>query len=307
LEYRNLEDELRQKSVSVIIRKDSENWVLEDKAASSLLEKIKTSGIPLGQYVSGKIFYGIKTGYNKAFIIDKAKRQELIEKDPKSEEIIKPYLTGKEIKRYSIEWKGKYLIFAKHGIRISDYPEAEKHLLRFKENLTPKKNSDDKKGRKPGKYKWYEIQDSIEYYQEFEKPKVVWGNLSRLASFAYDMSSFYVNAPGCIMTTEETWLLHILNSRIADYLIRKQAIQRRGGFIEQKPMYVAQIPIPKVSENNKEHICELANAILAVSSESKARYQLEAQLNELIYQLYGLTNKETEIIEIAESGGISYG
>jgi len=156
---------------------DDSGWSLSDEASQALLEKLKGSGVPLGDYVQGKIYYGIKTGLNEAFVIDAATRAALIAEDPKSAELIKPFLVGRDIKRYQTPKSERYLIFTRRGVQIKDYPAIEKHLLRYKKQLTPKpKNWKGEKweGRKPGAYEWYEIQDTIDYYQEFEKAKILW-------------------------------------------------------------------------------------------------------------------------------------
>lgn len=288
LEYRNLEDELRLKSVSVIIQRDSENWVLEDNAASSLLEKIKTSGIPLGQYVNGKIFYGIKTGYNKAFIIDKAKRQELIEKDPKSEEIIKPYLTGKEIKRYSIEWKGKYLITAKDGLDLPrDFRVVFEHLTQYREHLEKRWDK--------GEY-WYQLRP-CSYYNEFEKPKIIYPNIAKEPLFALDRSKYYPNQKCFVLGIEDSFLLGALNSNVMAFWFKKVLPKLRGGYYEPSKVFMESFPIPVASIDAEEQITKLVDFLSSCGNKSAAALDANCRLNKLIYQLYGLSSSEIELIE----------
>ena len=119
--------------------------------------KLKGSGVPLSEYVGGKIYYGIKTGLNEAFVIDEATRKRLIAEDAKSAELIKPFLAGRDIKRYEQPRSDKYLIFTRHGLNIDDYPAIKQYLAQFKERLTPKPKDwvgKDWKGRKPGAYEW---------------------------------------------------------------------------------------------------------------------------------------------------------
>ncbi|MBW2637968.1 MAG: Eco57I restriction-modification methylase domain-containing protein, partial [Deltaproteobacteria bacterium] len=140
---------------------DGGGWSLADEKSQTLLEKLKKTGIPLGEYVKGEIYRGILTGLNEAFVIDGETRERLIAEDPKSAEIIKPFLAGKDIKRYQPLTNDKFLIFTRRGIDIDKYPAIKQHLLQYKERLMPRpRNWQGEKwqGRKPGSYQWYEIQ-----------------------------------------------------------------------------------------------------------------------------------------------------
>ena len=176
-----------------------EGWSLTDESTQNLLDKLKSKGVPLGDYVEKKIYYGIKTGLNEAFVIDQKTRDDLIAQDPKSAELIKPFLAGRDIKRYQPLKPDKFLIFTRRGINIKNYPAIETYLIGFKERLLPKpkdwkpKNPDDKwKGRKPGNYHWYEIQDAVDYYEEFEKPKIIIPAIIKNPSFVFDSQIFFL-------------------------------------------------------------------------------------------------------------------
>ena len=110
---------------------------------------------------------GFKTGLNEAFVIDAATRDRLISEDARSAELIKPFLAGRDIKRYEPPASDKFLIFTRHGVDIDEYPAIKKHLSQFKEQLMPKPRNwkgDEWRGRKPGAYEWYEIQDTVDYH-----------------------------------------------------------------------------------------------------------------------------------------------
>jgi hypothetical protein len=153
--------------------------------------------------VSGLGFYrGIVTGFNKAFVIDEDIKDQLIMQDSKSNEIIKPLLRGRDIKRWTIDYKDIYLIFTRRGIEIDNYPAIKSYLKSFKENLTPK-NDGQKIGRKPGDYEWFEIQDSTEYYPEFEKDKLIYPNLAPELFAVFDNNKFFTNQK-CFIITSDT-------------------------------------------------------------------------------------------------------
>ena len=112
-----------------------EGWVLEDPVLVRLIERLMNHGTPLREFVKGRIYYGVKTGRDKAFVIDRAKRAELIEEDSRSAEVIKPWLRGKDIKRWRTEWADLYVLHIPWSLDISIYPAVEQHLLWFKDLL----------------------------------------------------------------------------------------------------------------------------------------------------------------------------
>lgn len=281
-------------------------WQLGDLGVQSILAKLAAAGMPLGKYVEGKLFYGIKTGLNEAFIVDGSTRSQLIATDAKSAEVIKPYLQGRDIKRWDAQHEDTYVIFTRRGIAIDKYPAIKAYLANWQEDLTPKKSSSDKRGRKPGRYKWYEIQDEIAYFAEFDSPKITWGNLATKPQFAMAAEGLHVNAPANIITADSrtlSYLLGVLNSSVTQYFISLNAATRQGGFIEYKPMYVEQVPIPNPDDALKQRIAEVANDCQTAAAHAlEVLPALEAELNALVYQAYGLTAEEIAIIEGKEVG-----
>ena len=156
--------------------------------------KLKGTGVPLGEFVGGKIYYGIKTGLNEAFVINEATRARLIAEDARSAELIKPFLTGRDIKRYEQPRSGKYLILIPKGWTreksggVGDalawlkesYPAIANHLLPFAEAA--------KKRYDKGEY-WWELR-ACDYYDEFEKPKIIYPNICQQPEFALDRIGF---------------------------------------------------------------------------------------------------------------------
>jgi type I restriction-modification system DNA methylase subunit len=256
LDFGRLKDYVEEKAYSVSLSGlDDSGWSLVDESVQSLLEKLRRAGTPLGEYVNGKIYYGIKTGLNEAFVIDEETRARLIREDPKSAELIKPFLAGRDIKRYEPPETDDYLIFTRRGVKIEDYPAIERHLEQFKDRLMPKPKDwtvGEWKGRKPGSYQWYEVQDSIDYYLEFKKPKIIVPAIVQSASYGYDIRGLYSNDKTSIIPTDDLYLLSILNSNVADYVIFFISSTKRGGYFEYKPMYVQQIPIRRISFSTPE-------------------------------------------------------
>ncbi len=140
----------------------AEGWTLASPETLQLLRKLETTGTPLGEYVDG-LWRGVVTGYNKAFIIDAAVRQRLISEDPKSDELIKPLLRGRDLRKWRTDSTGQYLIFTRQGVEIDRYPAVKKHLSQYREAL---------ENRAAGPYQWYEIQANTAYYDKFENRRL---------------------------------------------------------------------------------------------------------------------------------------
>ncbi len=199
-----------------------EGWALEPPEVLQLFEKIKRSGRPLKEVVGSAPLYGVKTGHNEAFFIDQATRDRLIAEDPKCESLIKKLLRGRNIQRWTAEWEKEWLIFAHHGVNIDQYPSIRAHLLKFKKELEPKpadwkpKEEDEEwPGRKPGIYKWYELQDPVDYHEKFEEPKIVYQVIQTHCSYALDEEGHYINDKAFTIPSGDLFLLACLNSSLA--------------------------------------------------------------------------------------------
>ena len=242
-----------------------------------------------------QINYGIKTGCNEAFIIDSIKRDEILnnctteEERLRTAELIRPILRGRDIKRYSYEFAEQYIIATFPS--IDDYQSLKSYLLGYgieKLEQTGKKyfiNGEIVKARKKTNNKWFETQDSISYWDEFSKPKIVWGNLNTSGNFAIAPEGMFINAPACMLIPGNNYLLAVLNSKIADYYIRTLGVVRNGGFFEYKPMFIEQIPIPKITEEQEAQIDTILSSSLSM-------VEKDAKIEKIIDAIYGLSEEE---------------
>ncbi|MBN2002697.1 MAG: Eco57I restriction-modification methylase domain-containing protein [Anaerolineae bacterium] len=272
----------------------ADGWRLEAPTVLRLLEKLRRAGAPLGEYVNGQFYYGIKTGLNEAFVVDRATRDRLVAEHPSSAEVLKPFLRGRDVKRWRVIPHDLWLIFTRRGINIEKYPAIHKYLEQFKDRLMPGVPG----GRKPGSYKWYEIQDNIAYWQEFEKPKIIIPAIAQRVEYAPDDTGYFSNDKTSICVTNQiNYLLGILNSQLFWWFIQQTAASKQGGFYEFKPMYVTQIPIPE--SPIPDPIAPLVDRILAAkrADPAAAVSAWEREIDALVYQLYGLTAEEIAIVE----------
>ena len=281
---------------------DKNEWNIQSAEAGRLLNKLASSGTGLEEYCGAKINYGIKTGLNEAFVIDERTRNDLIEKDENSEEILKPYLTGEEIGRYAIKSKKKYIVLTKIGVDIEKYPAVKNHLSSYRTKLEKRWDKGDH---------WYELR-VCKYYDSFEKPKIIWGNLATRASFAFDRTGCHVNAPACILLTDSKYVLGILNSRLASFYLKSICAERQGGFVEQKPVYVRKMPIKSIPESQQMPMVALVDKMISLvdclndigdkktSESAKIEEEIgktDAEIDAIVYELYGLTEDEIRIVE----------
>jgi type I restriction-modification system DNA methylase subunit len=273
-----------------------EGWNLERPAVLALMEKLRKTGKSLGEYVQGRFYRGVLTGLNEAFVIDAATRERLIAEDSKSAELIKPWVRGRDIKKWKAEWAGPYVIFTRRGVDIDKYSAIKRHLEKFRQDLEPKKSEKQKRGRKPGPYKWYEIQDNIAYYEDFEKPKIIYPDIAKAPEFTWDESKSFLGNTAYIIPTDETWLLGLLNSKLIWWLYLHISSTIQGGFVRFIAQYMEQLPITSATVAQKASIIERVQAILA-NPDSPDVPRLEAEINNLVYALYGLTPDEIAIVE----------
>jgi hypothetical protein len=312
LEFDSLKEYVEQQEQTIDKEAlNNESWHLGSAVEQQLLQKLNASGIPLGEYVKGKIYYGIKTGLNEAFVIDQETRNRLIAGDPRSEEIIKPFLAGRDVKRYEVPDSNKYLIFTKRGIDIENYPAIKKYLLQFKARLMPKPKGfkGDWKGRKPGSYLWHEIQDAVDYYKEFEKPKIILPDIALRMQATYDNQKFYLVNTAYIIPVDDKYLLAILNSSLIQFLYSKLSSSIRGGYFRFIRQYLEVLPIV-IDERFENELVHLVEKILQLHKEKQQTNtpdklsQLETRIkytdekiDQLVFDLYGLSEEERKIVE----------
>jgi len=304
----------------------AQGWALVSKTHERLLEKIRAAGIPLAEYCGNTIRRGVLTGLNEAFVIDQETRDRLIAEDPRSAEILKPFVVGDDVRRYYIKPADKYLIFTRRGVDIDRYSATKRHLQKFRRELTPKKSGSSGPGRKPGAYQWYEIQDTIDYYDEFRKPKIIFPDIGKESRFSFDTAGLFVTNTVYIIPRNDICLLGILNSKLIWFHLMNTCTvlgdPRKGGRLRLFKQFVDLIPIRAISlsgPTDKVHhdkMVKLVESMLDLHQKLHAartpmektalERQIDAtdrQIDALVYELYGLTDEEIAIVEEATKKG----
>jgi type I restriction-modification system DNA methylase subunit len=255
-------------------------WRLTSDASRILLAKLMKADKSLNEVVQGQIYYGVKTGLNEAFIIDTATRDRLIKADPACASIIKPIFRGEDLRPWYQENEGRWLIFTRRGIDINKYPAIYEHLLQFREQLEPRPdnwNDNNKRqwpGRKPGPYKWYEVQDTVEYYDVFEGSKIVWPDITRKSRFSWGEPGMYLGNTAYCIPADSYALLGILASRVTWFVITQisQPLGEREGTLIYRlfRQYMERLPIPSLTDEQRERIGGLAQDL---TETARQRYE----------------------------------
>ena len=278
----------------VLLKKDG--WVLEDPALVRLFERLMNQGTPLGEFVKGRIYRGVTTGLNEAFVINEAKRQELIEEDPRSAELIKPWLRGRDIGRWKPDWAGLYVIFTRRGVDIDEYPAIQSHLSWWRADLEPKSTSGQQgAGRKPGDYQWYEIQDSVAYYDEFAHPKIVWKKTSFSPAFLFDTSGSYLSNTLHFIAGADAWIAAVMNSSLMEWLMALSMNILRGGYIELTPTRIDSFMIPSLQESTCVTLQSLVDEIRHGETHERVEV-IERETDTVVFDAYGVSSSERKLV-----------
>jgi type I restriction-modification system DNA methylase subunit len=286
-----------------------EGWSLSGRGAKQIIEKIKQVAIPLNSYVKSKPFFGIKTGLNQAFVIDHETRNRLIAEDRKSSEIIKPLLVGRDISRYEITFAHRYLVWTYIGVPIERYPCIFKYLKQFQPQLQKRWD----KGNH-----WWELR-ACDYYDKFEKPKIIYPDIATTCRFAIDRNGYFSSNTTYFIPCGDLYLLGILNSRLGQFYFSDVCAGLEGGgstYLRFFGQYLEGFPVRTINFSDRddksrhdqmveevERMLPLHKQLVATKTpDEKTRIQrqidaTDKQIDQLVYELYGLTEKEIQIIE----------
>ncbi len=296
-------------------------WTLGDKRTEQLLKKLQSVGTPLEEYVMGAIYRGIITGLNEAFVINDKTKNKLIDTDTKSATIIKPFLTGKDIKRYVPPEPGKNLILMPKGWTNLHSGDVKNKWKWFKENypaiaqhLEPFAEAAEIRCDK-GDY-WWELR-ACEYYGEFEKPKIFYPDIAPRGYFTLDETgNFFCANSGYFIGNDQKYLLGVLNSRLITFYYSKIAALIRGGYLRFFTQDIAKLPIytpdfdTLADKARHDKMVALVTKMLelhkylpqAKTDQEKRLVQQDIEASDvridaLVYELYGLTAEEIGVIE----------
>ena len=295
-----------------------EGWTLADAPGHELLNKLKDAGKPLGEYVNGQIYYGIKTGLNAAFVIKPEVRDALIAQDARSAEIIKPFLAGREVKRYRQPQNDNYLILLPSGwtrrqlgwtknkrgsyaiapvtpafptpwdALVANYPAVANYLLPFEAAATARTDK--------GNY-WWELR-ACDYYDEFAEDKIMWKEIATYQEFALDTRGNYSNNKTFFVPGKDLYLLGVLNSSPTFFVLQQITTKMKDNAMAMQIPQVSQLPIPHATSAQQAEIATLVESIIAARATDATADTSddEAAVDALVVRLFDLTPEEVALV-----------
>ena len=287
-----------QQQNSVCDFSNSDSWVILSPIEQSIKRKIETVGTPLKDW-DIQINYGIKTGFNDAFIISTEKREEILancqteDERKRTAELIRPILRGRDIKRYGYVDNGLYLINTHNGIKgklprinIDDYPAVKAHLDQYWDKISVRAD----KGDTP-----YNLRNCA-YLEEFLKPKIIYPNMTKYLPFVFDNKKYLTNQKCFIITGKYVaYLTAFFNSSLFKYCFRDSFPELQGGTRELSKIFFDKIPVYKVSYTQNLQFQDAVEDIQKEYSKQKAQ-----RIDSMLYDLYSLTEEERKAIGFVE-------
>ena len=287
----------------------SDSWVILSPIEQSIKKKIEAVGTPLKDW-DINIYRGVLTGCNEAFIIDSQKRDEILancqteEERQRTAELIRPILRGRDIKRYGYDWANLYLIatFPSCHYDIDRYPALKQYLLSFgierleQTGKTHIVDGEKVKARKKTINKWFETQDSISYWEDFLKPKIIYPNMTKYMPFVFDNKLYLTNQKCFIITGKRVaYLTAFFNSSLFKYCFRDSFPELQGGTRELSKIFFDKIPVYEVSDAQNLQFQEAVEDIQNEYTKQKAQ-----RIDSMLFDLYNLTREERMVIGFVE-------
>ena len=268
-------------------RLSSAAWSLAPVEHQDLIQKLGKAGVTLGNYVSEGIYYGIKTGYNQAFVVDEATRGALISNDINLEKVIKPFIAGRDVKRYQIPSTKNYLLYIPWDFPIEEYSALKQHLQKYFLELSARPDV------KAKRYPWYALSRyAPEYVLEYEKPKIILPEIASRNHFTLDSNNVYGDTTTFIVSSSDPYLLGVLNSSAVYFFFKNISSEVRGGYSRWKRQYLINIPIPPATPAQQAEIAALVEQVLAAKAAGEPTATLEAAIDDLVAARYGLSPAE---------------
>jgi len=265
------------------------NWAILSKEEVAIKNKVESVGIPLRDW-NVKINYGIKTGFNKAFIIDEQTKDRLMISSPKNAEIIRPILFGENVKRHACDWNNTYLINVHNGLKQAgvkrilaqdNYPDIYTHLSQYKDELQKRHDKGDH---------WTNLRNCA-YLEDFSKPKIIYPEITKFLNFYLDASGHFLTNNKCFILTGENleYLVCFFNSKLFRFVFMNAFPKLLGDAFELRKVFFEQIMVKPITIDQSNAFKE----ILRVEDHSN----LNLQANSMIYSIYGLNKEEIDAVE----------
>ena len=285
-------------------------WSFSRQDADELLTRIQSQSQPLAEYCDGQIYMGIKSGLTEAFVVDKQTKDKIIKKNKKAEELIKPFLNSRDVRRYFIDSKDIYILYMYHEVKIHLYPAIEQYLQPFKDRLKARAT----------RQEWYELQQpQFRFAQYMDKPKIIFPDIATIPRFVLDEAGHYSSNTTYFIPRRDLFLLGLLNSQLGYFYFTKTCAGLEGKtetYLRFFGQYLEGFPVPKINFSNSSDKAKYDKMIGLVESmwqlhkrvkdaksphdKTRLQRQIDAtdkKIDRLVYELYGLTEGEIRIVQ----------
>jgi hypothetical protein len=279
-------------------------WELDPDDVIALRETLSARGTPLSKYPNGRILRGVLTGLTEAFVLDDQTRHQIVEADPKSAEVIRPFVQGTHLRPWYVETSEQFLIELRSSANFSwpwsgrtdtaesifqaTYPAIHSHLIQFRDAAIKRLDQ--------GKF-WWELR-ACGYWDEFRKPKIVWPDISKLPRFSMDTEDNLLGNTGFVIPGSDYYLLGVLSSWATWFFISKtaQPLRLRGDRWQYRlfAQFMEHIPIPDASTSDRAAIAKLSERCTVIGAQ---QYQIESQFQRRLIQTFGY-DKEHQLLGI---------
>jgi len=281
------------------------DWNFSPNGVNALLLKLETGRQTLQEYCEGPPCMGVKSGLTDAFVIDHKTRRSILKQNPEAKEILKPFLNGRDVRRYRIEPPGLSLIYTFHGVNIRRFPAVERHLKPFKPQLE----------KRATQQNWYELQQpQLRFARLMDEPKIVFPDIATEPRFALDDAGHYGSNTIYFIPRRDLFLLGLLNSRVSFFFFRQKCAgleSKTEIYLRFFGQYLEGFPVAQADASRRDTLISLVNSMISLQATSAAksphdREQLDRRINttsrridRLVYDLYGLSDNEIELVENA--------
>lgn len=253
-------------------------WSLEPPAVDDLMQKIQRVGVALKDFAGVKPYRGILTGFNEAFLIDEATKNSLVKADPKSAQIIKPYLRGQDIKRWSPEWANLWMIFVTWDCTIEAYPAVLLWLDKHKKAL--EKRPEVKQGRFP----WYALSRyGAEYWQMFEQPKIVYQEINTFPAYATDFDGYFINNKVFFLPKSAFYICGCLNSPIGWWIAHQLFPKMIGDAVTPRSDLIVDFPIAPPTDQIRAEVELIVSRLIEIAKTNQETHRDVLQWLEITY------------------------
>lgn len=266
-------------------------WTLEPPGLLAIFDKMRAVGVPLREYVGTVPRYGIKTGYNEAFLLSTAQRDALVAADPKSADVIRPYLRGQDVQRWRANWAQLWMIVMRSSqnydwpwrgtgeraetVFADTYPALYRHFKGHEPRL--RRRSDQGTN-------WWELR-SCDYYDSFKQPKVIWKDLSFYSEFAFDREELFTNDLCFFVPTDDLWLVAVLNSPLVWSFLWRTTAHGKDEVLRLKTLYMQELPVARPTDAVREQVTRAVGELLIATEERRDRV---GQLHDWLRSEFGV-------------------